>query len=133
MGARHHHLVTRAVHFFAAALLLAACARRVYVGPVGGIYTTTPFPVTTDRLWRVEDMRVGDEEEGLALYVEVGVCTTPQEQLLPVYVHGAPRGIFRVGQMIAEGTAVVKGVRQAGIRIVSPDQVRQLGCTPAND
>jgi hypothetical protein len=119
------------LQLFAAALLLAACARRVYMGPVGGTYTTTPFPVTPESLWRVEDTNLGDE--GLVLYVEVGVCTTPQEQLLPVYVHGAPKGVFRVGQLIAQGTTVVKGVRQPGIRIVSPDEVRQLGCTPAND
>jgi hypothetical protein len=119
------------LQLFAATALLAACARRVYMGPVGGVYTTTPFPVTPERLWRVEDMNLGDE--GLVLYVEVGVCSTPQEQLMPVYVHGAPKGVFHVGEMIAEGTAVVRGVRQPGIRIVSPGEVRQLGCTPAND
>lgn len=82
-------------------------------------------------MWRVEDTNVGDE--GLVVYVEAGVCTKPQEQLLPVYVHGSPRGVFHVGQMIAEGPIRVKDVFKVGIRIVSPDEVKQLGCTPAND
>ncbi len=67
------------------------------------------------------------------LYVEVDVCATPQEQLLPVYVRGAPRGVFHVGQTIAEGSALVKGVHTDSIRIVSADEVRQIGCTLTND
>ena len=118
-----------------AALLLTACAphRVFYGGPAGGAYTTTAFPVTAEQIWRVEDMRVGDKDEGLVLYVEVSVCGTPEEQLLPVYVNGAPRGGFHVGQMIAPGIAPIKGVRQPAIRIVSPDEIKRLGCTPANN
>lgn len=120
------------IQFFATVLLLTACAEhRVYTNPAGGTYTTTPFPVTPQSIWRVQDINVGNE--GLVLYVEVDVCAIPQEQLVPVYVHGAPRGVFHVGQTIAEGSALVKGVHTDGIRIVSPDEIQQIGCTLAND
>ena len=67
------------------------------------------------------------------LYVEVDVCAIPEEQLVPVYVHGAPRRVFHVGQTIAEGPTLVKGVHALGIRIVSADEIQQIGCTLAND
>ena len=67
------------------------------------------------------------------LYVEVGVCTKPEDELVPVDVRGAPRSVFHVGQMIAQGSIRAKSGFKLGIRIVSPDEVRQLGCTPAND
>jgi hypothetical protein len=117
---------------FAAALLLTACAApRFSTNSAEGTYTTTPFRVTPQTILRVEDTHVGDE--GLVLYVEVGVCGKPLEQLLPVYVHGAPRGVFHVGQTIAQGSIRVKRGFKLGIRIVSPDELKQLGCTLAND
>lgn len=120
------------IHFVAVALLLTACAEhRVYIDQAGGTYTTTPFPVTPQAIWRVQDINVG--AEGLVLYVEVGVCATPEEQLIPVHVHGAPRGVFHVGQTIAEGSVRAKGRFMLGIRIVSPDEIQQIGCTLAND
>jgi len=115
----------------AIALLLTACAKTVVYWSPDGTYTTVRFPVTPDMIWRVQDTSVSDE--GLTVYVEVGVCGTPQEQLLPVTVRGAPRGVFRVGQLIALGATGVKHARTPGVRIVSPDEVKQLGCTPANN
>jgi hypothetical protein len=106
---------------------LAACSgQRITFASPDVTYTTTPFEIVPENIAYVVDTAV--EDSVLVLYVEVGACTRPENDLLTLRVHGAPHGVFREGQWIAVGIAQIKRLHQLAIRAVTPEELTRFKC-----
>ena len=89
-------------------------------------YTTTRFAIAPENVLYVVDTTV--EENVPVLYVEVGACTHPANDLLTIRVHSAPHGVLRVGQWIANGVVQIKRLHMLAIRSVTPEELTRFGC-----
>lgn len=134
MNGRRAFALGRVALFISFALLVAfgnACAQTA-THPEDEAYSAASFQITNENVMRVTAV----EEQGAVSIVtaEIGACAwmhrggTEVAPKVVLRVRGAPSTVFYVGRLIATGAGNFDGRRVPAVRIVTPADLKALGC-----